>query len=66
MDSNPIKVSWHIGGLPTVNGWYIVAKAGVASPDLMRFDPDQHENWGRVLAWDGPVIIPMDEVKLKL
>jgi hypothetical protein len=49
-----------------VGGWYIVAKAGVSSPVLMRFDPDQHVNWGRVIAWDGPVIIPMDEVKLKL
>lgn len=53
------KVSWHVGSLPTVNGWYLVAKVGEVNPDWMRFDLDNHANWTRVLAWDGPFTIPM-------
>jgi hypothetical protein len=58
-----IEVNWHIGGLPTVDGWYIVAKKGISSPSLMRFYHKSHDAWDRILAWDGPIIIHMDEVK---
>jgi len=58
------SVKWYIGGLPVKKGWYIVVKSGLSSPDLMKFDPKTHANWGRVIAWDGPINIPMDEVDL--
>lgn len=56
-------VKWHIGGLPIKEGWYIVVKFKISSPVLMKFDPKSHGSWGRVIAWDGPINIPMAEVK---
>jgi hypothetical protein len=58
-----LQVQWMIGALPSEDGWYIVAKRGVASPDLMRFSNESHGNWDRVIVWYGPIIIPMNEVR---
>ena len=57
------QVQWSVGALPSEDGWYIIAKRGVSSPSLMQFSNKCHSNWDRVIAWHGPIVIPMNEVR---
>jgi hypothetical protein len=57
------QIQWMVGALPSDDGWYIVAKRGCSSPSLMRFSNKCHETWERVIAWYGPIVISMNEVK---
>ena len=57
------KIQWMIGALPSEDGWYILAKRGISSPSLMKFNKIFHSNWERVIAWYGPITIPMNEVR---
>jgi len=57
-----LQIQWSIGALPSIDGWYIVAKQGVSSPCLMRFSNKSHGAWERVIAWYGPIAIPMDDL----
>lgn len=61
---HPHQVNWFIGGPPSVKGWYIVMKKGYSSPALLQWNSKATGSWDRVLAWDGPLLIPVTEVKV--